>query len=204
MGLPPPVLLLLWEESLLLQCLDPLFCFAFRGLHRFPSLVRLDLCRNRITTMGQLRPLSAWSGLRALTLLGNPVAQVSGFHLQLANLLPQLEGCDVSFTIRKERHYVRCPLPKLFSTEKFNAEIVRLKSTFSYTGFLSALTGGLGCSRLETELAMLGKSTASTRSLQCPCAPHTSSMQRRVTARSVSSRPSTELAASCRQRAHGA
>mmetsp|Transcript_17766 Transcript_17766/g.54954 ORF Transcript_17766/g.54954 Transcript_17766/m.54954 type:complete len:637 (+) Transcript_17766:92-2002(+) len=117
---------------------------GLRGLHEFPNLVRLDLAANRITGLGPLRPLAAQSGLRALALAGNPVVVLRGLPALLANLLPQLQACDVPGLTCGVHRYRRCGTPAFFCAEWYRKEVERHPAAFSHIAFLSTLTGGLG------------------------------------------------------------
>mmetsp|Transcript_137459 Transcript_137459/g.383333 ORF Transcript_137459/g.383333 Transcript_137459/m.383333 type:complete len:610 (-) Transcript_137459:56-1885(-) len=117
---------------------------SLRGLHEFPNLVRLDIGDNRIAGLAPLRLLSARPCLRALALSGNPVVALRGLPVLLANLLPQLEACDVPGLTRAVHRYRRCGAPAFFCGERYCEEVGRLQTSFSHLAFLSTLPGGLG------------------------------------------------------------
>lgn len=114
------------------------------GLHLFPGLVRLDIRANRVMAQAELRQLSSWDGLRALSLRRNPVERTRGLRVFLVNVLPQLEACDVLCGGEPRRCGARWDSPVLFSNKRRAEELNRLQFRFSLVEFLAGLTGGLG------------------------------------------------------------
>jgi len=71
-----------------------------RGLHRFPSIARLNLADNHLTKLTSLRSLSAWPNLHILAIKGNLLCNLPGISVFLVNLLPQLKACDLPIRVR--------------------------------------------------------------------------------------------------------
>ncbi|KAG2463202.1 PGTA transferase, partial [Polypterus senegalus] len=68
---------------------------SLEGLVQLPRLQEISLQNNRISKIGDLRPLASCPSLILLNLKGNPITEVPDFESELSELLPSLKDLIV-------------------------------------------------------------------------------------------------------------
>ncbi|XP_039602288.1 geranylgeranyl transferase type-2 subunit alpha [Polypterus senegalus] len=84
----------------MMQCLEVLEASdneieSLEGLVQLPRLQEISLQNNRISKIGDLRPLASCPSLILLNLKGNPITEVPDFESELSELLPSLKDLIV-------------------------------------------------------------------------------------------------------------
>lgn len=109
------------------------------GIEFLPSLQRIDLRGNRISSTTVLRPLSSWRHLKVLSVGGNPVTSRPGFPVFVSSVFSEVTHLDCAYIPGKRANTYRVVYESYYSRQQLLAQVE--SNHFSWRGFFSSFPG---------------------------------------------------------------